>query len=181
MRCSCGCLVELVLDGRRGGSATRLTAPPNDQASATDEDQADEEARGCGSCVLSLFGSAAAAAPPSGRRRPAFSSLPSTASVIELGSGSGRSIDGDDRQDDQEVREIIGRRDLAEHHVGLFGRRAAADSPAPARRRPATQKNVPEQRAVVARAHRRLVEPGQEEQQQDRRRTSPARPTAWPG
>jgi hypothetical protein len=58
-----------------------------------------------------------------------FLSEPSTASVIEKGSGSGRSID-DDRQDHQEVQEVVGRRDLAEHHVGLFRRRAAAENSA---------------------------------------------------
>ena len=86
----------------------------------------------------------------------------------------------EDRQDDQEVREIISGRDLADHHIGLLRRLAAAK---------AEHEHVddqddeedPEHRPVAARADRRLVEPGQEEEQQDRRRTSPARPTAWPG
>ena len=88
--------------------------------------------------------------------------------------------DADDRHDHQEVDEIVGREDARPEHVGALGRLGAEIA-----ERQAGDDEQPEEplvdRPVLGRAHAAGVEPGHEDQDDDRARTWRSRRRAWRG
>ena len=155
-RSMCTCLA--------GGPGRRRSAPAPPPAAARPR-------RSSRAIVLDhvrLPRASAVPAPPAPPPARALPPLPSTDSVIERGSGVGVSDHADDRHDDQEVQEVVGREDARPEHVGALRRLGAEIA-----ERDHRDDEQPEEplvdRAVLGRAHARGVEPGHEHQDQDRR------------